>query len=66
MHYLVDNNPINMRKNNMGYLDDYFEDDNSYYGVCLNCGSGKCGHHGGCTDRETDTNIKNEVTENGE
>jgi adenine specific DNA methylase Mod len=50
----------------MGYLDDYF--DNSYYGVCLNCGSGKCGYHGGCTDRETDNNIniKNEVTENGE
>ena len=50
----------------MGYLDDYFEDDNSYYGVCLNCGSGKCGHHGGCTDRETDTYTNNEVTENGE
>lgn len=50
----------------MGYLDDYFEDDNSYYSVYLNCGSDKCGHHGVCTDRETDTNIKNEVTENGE
>lgn len=33
------------------YLDDDFdEDDNSYYGVCLNCGSGKCGYHGGCSD----------------
>lgn len=36
----------------MGYLDDYFDEGNSYYGVCLNCGSAKCGYHGGCTDRE--------------
>lgn len=40
--------------------------DNSYYGVCLNCGSNKCGYYGGCTDRETDTNTNNEVKENGE
>jgi len=24
----------------------------SYYGVCLNCGSGKCGYFGGCEDGE--------------
>ena len=27
-------------------------EDGSYYGVCLNCGSAKCGHHGGCRDNE--------------
>ena len=44
----------------MGYLDDYFDEGNSYYGVCLNCGSGKCGYHGGCTDREKELDIDKE------
>lgn len=35
----------------MGYLDD----GNSYYGVCLNCG-----YHGGCTDREKESNTDKE------
>jgi len=39
---------------------DYFDDDNSYYGVCLNCGSAKCGYYGGCTDREKELDIDKE------
>ena len=34
---------------------DYFDDDNSYYGVCLNCG-----YYGGCTDREKELDIDKE------
>jgi hypothetical protein len=40
----------------MGYLDD----GNSYYGVFLNCGSAKCGYHGGCTDREKESDTDKE------
>lgn len=28
------------------------DEDSTYYGVCLNCGSAKCGYHGGCTDND--------------
>jgi len=43
----------------MGYDDDYL-DNNSYYGVCLNCGSAKCGTYGGCRDNDNIT--KNKMT----
>lgn len=36
----------------MTRYDDDYDGDNTYYGVCLNCGSAKCGYHGGCTDNE--------------
>ena len=37
----------------MSKYDDYEDDDgNTYGGVCLNCGSAKCGYHGGCRDKD--------------
>ena len=28
------------------FMDD--DDDDNYSGICIQCGSGKCGYHGGC------------------
>ncbi|WPY00030.1 hypothetical protein Megpolyxen_01946 (plasmid) [Candidatus Megaera polyxenophila] len=39
---------------------DYFDESNSYYGVCLNCGSARCGYYGGCTDREKESDTDKE------
>jgi hypothetical protein len=35
--------------------DDY---DNTYGGVCLNCGSAKCGYYGGCEDKDDEEKTK--------
>jgi hypothetical protein len=39
---------------------------NTYGGVCLNCGSGKCGFHGGCRDKAVAEVEKNKEPESQE
>jgi len=28
------------------------DDDDDYLGICLNCGSAKCGYYGGCGEND--------------
>jgi len=46
------------------WIREYGDVGNTYGGVCLNCGSGRCGYFGGCRDRDDDKEeIKEDVSQ---